>query len=188
MTKEDNDQDVESDPMINDNLHSSNHNSCDDHHCHHEIIITRMMVKQLKKRRRIALILIQQCMLWSWSLAMKRLVPLRFDLFDFNWREMNWQRSCQGWWGDQKSLPTDCWLRRWDWPTERFPINRYFVISNMKGFVATHMQVLTPSMVSRASGTRLTKSSRTFWTKARMTAMKIARRNSTRLSREICEG
>ena len=68
MTKEDNDQDVESDPMINENLHSSNHNSCDDHHCHHEIIITRMMVKQLKKRRRrgrIALILIQQCMLWS---------------------------------------------------------------------------------------------------------------------------
>ena len=91
MTKEDNDQDVESDPMINDNLHSSNHNSCDNHHCHHEIITTtRMMVKQLRKkrRRRIALILIQQCMLWSWSLAMKRLVPLRFDLIDFNWREI----------------------------------------------------------------------------------------------------
>ena len=32
MDKEDNDQDVESDPMINDNLHSSNHNSFDDHH------------------------------------------------------------------------------------------------------------------------------------------------------------
>ena len=139
---------------------------------------------------------------WSWSnnvcYGADHLQWKGWFLWDLIWlilieersssNALNWQRSCQGWWGDQKSLPTDCWLRRWDWPTERFPINRYFAISNMKGFVATHMQVLTPSMVSRASGTRLTKSSRTFWTKARMTAMKIARRNSTRLSKEICEG